>query len=396
MFYPGAPCALVDPGPASPGPCQGGEDGEGYLSFVLPATRNIEIGFDKPIDPATLELGTECGTGNVRVETLGPDGACTGVVPGTLSIRERGLGFAPAVPWIPDQVYRVVLIAGRDRRCDPGDICGVDGLPLNTNPLAGTGADAAGGPPAVVVFTGAPATDDALLLLSTVPLPEEAQPGGSRVPLAIRGTGGIVSDASFAQADCLPGTPQVEGCVYVTADLPVSIGSLQTDCIIERGQQRAPLMAGLCIPVRIHPAILYGTSLTLDADVVGLGLISDLNTGPLVMRLRETPNEPIIGYITGSPEGNLRLMADLNLYLDAPDLRILGGLASHDLRSKPLSLSIVGPVAFFEDGRVVIEATNTRSANFEVGVSALLGGSIRMRIPAGTVELRLVRDPGER
>lgn len=393
LFYPGAPCTLLDPGPASPGPCRGADDRERYLPFVLPANRSIEVGFDEPIDPATLVLGTTCDTGSVRVETLGPDGRCTGVVPGTLDVRERGLRFVPAAPWNAGQGYRVVLIAGRDSDCDPGEICGENGLPLNTNPLQGRGANEAGGPPATVVFTAAPPTDEALLLLSTVPAPGEARRGEGRVPVTITGTGGIVSGASIEQEDCLPGTPQVEACVYAIADLPVSIGSLQTRCTIGEDERGAPIVADLCIPVRIYPAILYGTSLTLDANVVGLGIIDNLNTGPLVMRLREGPNQPITGYIIGSPEGTLRFVAALDLYLDAPDLRILGGLASHDLRSKRLSLALAGPVAFFDDGRVVIEVTNIRATDFEVGVSALLGGSIRMRIPAGTVALRLVRAP---
>lgn len=400
MLYPGVPCALTDPGPESPGRCQGGKSNDGgYLPFELPANRNIEIAFDAPMDPATLVLGTDCDTGTVRVEMLDPAGTCAGPVPGALMVRERGLRFVPAAPWTPGQVYRITLVAGSNDDCDPGDICGQNRLPLNTNPLAGTGQDEGGGPPAVIAFTAVPPTDDSLLLSSTVPRTDvngngfpdhgEVPRDQNRVAVAITNTGGIIDDARFDQPDCLPDTARVEACSYLSAELPVSIGAARTSCTIGEDEQGAPITVDRCVPVRIYPQILYGTSLTMDADVVGLGAVDDLRTGRLIMRLREARDQPIIGYIIDDPDGTSRFLVDMELYLDAPDLSILGGLASHDLRSKRVSMSLAGPVWFLEDGRIAITLTNTRAAAFRVRVSAAIGGHIDMQIPAGALGLQL-------
>lgn len=377
VVYPGAPCALT-----AAGRCRGGRGGdEPYLPFTLPANRPIDVMFDRPMAAATLVLGTGCGSGAVRIETLGPGGTCTGVVPGTMTVRERGLRFWPATPWVPGRSYRLILAAGTDDRCDPGELCSRDGLPLNTDPLEG--AAGSGGPPAVMMFTGAPASDNTYALLRFVPAAD------NRVAAAITGRGGIVQAVSIDQPDCLPATAEIEGCVQLAADLAVSVGPVRTSCIIGQNEQGQSIMVPACLPVRIFPAILYGSPLILDARVSALGTIDDLSTGRQVMRLGERGGTPISGYIirrTGAP--GLWFVADLDLYMDAPDLSILGGAVRHDLRSKSLSMRVEGPVTLVDD-RVGITLTNTTPTPLRVNVSALLSGRIDMLIPAGTMRLEL-------
>jgi hypothetical protein len=393
---PGAPCA------AAPARCAA--EASAGAPLVVPADRPLDVQFSQPIDPATLSLGAGCGDGPVRVERLA-GGACAGAVPGALLVRERGLRFVPAEPWRDGQAYRLVLVPGADGACGPGEICGRNGLPLDTDLLGGE-PEAAGGPDAVVAFTGAPPTRDAYLPVAAEPVtdangnglvdPGEVTRDRSRAAIRVAGTGGIVSRAVFDMEDCRPETPQVDGCTYITADLPVSIGAAQTDCAVVQDAAGRPMVARgeSCIPVRVYPQVLLGTSLRMDASAVGLPLIGDLDTGRLVLRLREPDGRPIVGHIIdggGAPE----FVIQTSLYLDAPSMTILGGSVAHDLRDRPLSMSLAGPVSFLPDGRMQIDLRNTAAQRVRVQVTALLGltGTIDLEIPAGQFSLRLVSRP---
>ncbi|MFZ5601378.1 MAG: hypothetical protein ACOY7J_02910, partial [Pseudomonadota bacterium] len=111
-------------------------------------------------------------------------------------------------------------------------------------------------------------------------------------------------------------------------------------------------------------------------------------------RLRETGG-PITGYIVqeaGVDEP--QFVAQLNLYMDAPDMAILGGIVSHNLHSSPLSVVIKGPVTFLADGRILIEPASVDPINLTVNISALgIPGNINLRIPGGGMQLRLIGSP---
>jgi hypothetical protein len=79
--------------------------------------------------------------------------------------------------------------------------------------------------------------------------------------------------------------------------------------------------------------------------------------------------------------------------MDAPDMSI--PLASHDLHSKPLSVTLAGPVKFLADGRIAIAAANTADVGVSVTVDAgLIGsGKVNMNIPRGEMHLQLVSAP---
>ena len=103
----------------------------------------------------------------------------------------------------------------------------------------------------------------------------------------------------------------------------------------------------------------------------------------LLMRSRETTTVQT-GYIIIEPgQKDPQLVLHQRVWIDAPDLSILGGTISHDMASKPLEFDLKGPVSFLPDGRMKVAVRNLADADLSVNISALLSGRIDMRIPAG-------------
>ena len=108
-----------------------------------------------------------------------------------------------------------------------------------------------------------------------------------------------------------------------------------------------------------------------------------------VMRVREPATGPVTGYVIDD-NGTPTLVLSLDLYLDAPDLSI--PLSSHDLHSKPISVSLRGPLRFLPDGRIAIAVSNVADVPVTVNISAPLGisGTVTMVIPHGELKIQLV------
>jgi hypothetical protein len=85
----------------------------------------------------------------------------------------------------------------------------------------------------------------------------------------------------------------------------------------------------------------------------------------------------------------------LELYMDAPDMSIT--LSSHDLHSKPLSVTLEGPLQFLPDGRIAITLSNTADLAVEIHIDAPLGiaGSVKLIVPKGEMRLQLL-SPAQR
>jgi len=67
---------------------------------------------------------------------------------------------------------------------------------------------------------------------------------------------------------------------------------------------------------------------------------------------------------------------------------------SHDLHSKPLSVSLRGPVRFLPDGRIAIAATNVADVPLSVTISGPgLTGAVNMVVPSSEMKLQLVSPP---
>ena len=214
---------------------------------------------------------------------------------------------------------------------------------------------------------------------------------------------GIITQAQFLDG---PGGAVIpEASIYLGGALPVTVG--EPEPITIDGATWGMTLAGTSqIPVRVHPGILYGTSITMESSATVLGIpipISDVETGISVLRVRESGGEPVTGYIVAEDGVEQpQFIAQLDLYMDAPDMQIqvniplLGGLiaVNHNIHSLPLTAIVKGPITFLEDGRILIEQTNLADIELVINVTSIAGnGAIKMLIPSGAMNLRLIGNP---
>jgi hypothetical protein len=395
--HPGVPCTLTGASALSPGRCAGGEDNDDiYAPFELAANEPVEVEFSQPLNGATVALGTACNTGNVRVEEFA-SGTCIRPVPGSLIRRERGLLFVPDVPWAEGTSYRFTMVSGGDDDCDGGELCGLTGDAASFDALNGVDGGGGGGN-LTISFTGKAATGATYLFSAAGPYTDingdgqrnggEIERDENRGAMRIVGTTGDVTGASFNGNDCLPDTPEREGCIYLTGSMPTQLGELTTEGCPSGGS---------CIPVFLTPQAMFATSLsmttTVDAPIIGNTDI-DADTGITMMRIREPASGGgVVGHIVDGG-GTPKMIVALDLYMDAPDMS-LPLSADHDLISKPLSVVLEGPVTFLADGRIVIALANTADVPVTVNIDAPLGlgGGVNMILPAGEMKLQLVSRP---
>ncbi len=391
--HPGAPCSLVDADEMTAGRCAGGAAGDDrYRPFALAANERIAVVFDQPLGAASATLGTACDTGSVRVERVDETGACIEPVAGSLVTRQRELAFVPAHPWATGERYRLVLFSGGNGTCDAGELCGANGRPANFDPLTGTGAGDAGGPALTTDFVGTPPTTATTMLAHASPHADlngsgrmeqgEQHSEENRVALRIAGTSGLIGSASFAGPDCVPDTPEIESCMYMLGAIPAQLGERRDNCTLPDGTTVAS-----CVPVAMSAQAMYSTSVTMRAFAVAITLTTE--TGMTVMRIRERDDGPLEGYIV-ERDGKPVMVTALDLYMDAPDMSL--PIAQHDMHSKPLSVSLEGPLTFLPDGRIAITLRNLADVPISVGIDAPLGltGAVNLIVPAGEMKLQLV------
>lgn len=395
--YPGVACALTGATQTSPGRCAGSRGTDDlYKPFTIRANEPIEVAFTAPIRRNQVALGTACGQGNVRVEELDSNGQCTGVVPGTLMTRDRGLTFVPDEPWVVGKQYRLTLVSGNNTTCDAADLCGMQRA-ANFDPLNGHEDGDAGGPSLVIPFTGVEPSGDVFMMNVAYPITDingnghrdnnEPARDENRAALRIVGTSGSVNSASFDGADCVPSTPEKENCMYLAGAVPADVGELATSCPLPGGET-----APVCMPVRLSPQLMYGTSVSMTANI---GLNVSTPTNVQVMRVREPEDGPLAGHIIDR-DGTPTMVVALDLYMDAPDMSLPLG-TGHDLHSKELSVVLEGPVTFMPDGRMSIALSNKDDLPVTVTIDPpLLGnGVIRMIVPKGEMKLSLA-SPAQR
>lgn len=386
-LHPGAACALVGGSTTAPGHCDGGADSdESYRAFTLPADDPVEVSFTQPLLAQSATLGTACGSGSVRIEEVDGSGACIRPVAGTLLVHERSVSFVPDVPWSDATNYRVTLVSGSDGTCGAGELCGLNG-PASFDPLNG-GSDA-GGPALVVPFVGGAASPGTHMLALAAPFSDingsftrdasEQQRDENRAALRITGYSGDVTDANFNGTDCVPETPEVENCMFLSGAMPTELGELSTSC--------GTTGASSCIPALLAPEAMYATSINMTAEVFSIAPVAT-DTNVTVMRVREPSGGPLMGYIVDR-SGTPTLVLTLDLYMDAPDMSL--PFTDHDLHSKPLSVTLEGPVTFLADGRIAISLANTADLPVDVNISnAVLDGVVNMIVPQGQMRLQLM------
>jgi hypothetical protein len=295
----------------------------------------------------------------------------------------------------------VTIVAGANGTCDAGEVCGRNGKPLNTDPLAGAAAAAGGGPDVVVSFTGAPATVDTYQPLASDPVADldasgtldatERANDQNRVAMELAGYGGLITAASLAGPDCLPDRPGTQVCSYLDATLPSSIQGVLASCPIDT--QGRPSTARIpCVQVRVFPSITTGTSIATNSTAAGYVPLYNLPTGVQLMRLRETDG-PIYGYILNEAgAADPQFVVTQDLYLDAPDLVV--PFAAHDFRSKPLRVTLKGPVTFGRDGRMRVALRSLADVSLRVNFTSFtIPGHIDFLIPAGEMRLTISGPP---
>ncbi len=398
----GAPCAIMGGSPFAGGVCEGGQVSDvSYVGFSQASNRPIEVSFTQPMKASTLQLGTSCGQGAIRVEELSGAGTCVAPVPGSFFPNDRGFRFVPSPALKVGTRYRLVMVAGSNGTCDAGELCSAAGVPFNSDPLAGLGS--AGGPDVVLTFAVTAPDPYSLQPLFSEPLTDsngngEIDPGETfadenRAAIEVVGTGGIVTSASLNGNDCLPARSGNQPCVALRTDLPVIVRELKASCPIDENGL-ATTSGGPCLEVRVLPNAIFSTSLSMNTTAIGLVPLNDLSTHGLIMRMRET-GSPIFGYIMRGPaDAYPQFVIHQTVALDAPDLSILGGVVSHDLQGKVLDLVLKGPVTFLPDGRMKVALANTGDVPMTVNISSLgLKGHIDLRIPRGEMRLNVVGVP---
>lgn len=401
---PGAPCALVGGTATTPGHCDNGASSDpSYRPFELAADRPIELWFTQPMSAASLRVGTACGSGAIRVELLNAAGACAQAVPGALEVRTASVRFTPTQRWQAGARYRLVLNAGGNGSCDADEVCGANGRPLNTDPL--DAADGSGGPQVILPFTALPPQPHTMIPLTAAPWTDrngngfvdanEALTADNQLGIEVASTSGIVSAASLGGPDCFPARPGTQVCIGVSTELPVTVLPQVESCPVTA--TGAPATgAGPCVPVRISAQTVRVTSLTINATATIAGQdvdIRNVQTGLMHLRLLEPAPAGAVGHILDDGTGTPVFVIKADTLMDAPDLSILAGLVSHDVASKPVSLTLAGPVTFTSEGRMRVTLHNVGDVLIPVNLSAVFDGRITLRVPSGALTLSLLTPP---
>ena len=411
--YPGFPCATesgsADLASGIQGTCvtkESGTAGDVLPVTSLPANRAIRVRFSQSMRADSINLGESCDTGTFRVERVNDSGACEDVVPGALSVAERGVIFEPDSSWEEGVLYRYVLVSDGSPTCGTNAICSVFNAPLQTAMLRENDA-LAGGPPMQVYFRGAPSADSVMQTLANLPTADvnanfvldageqgavEEPPGSGVFPTPANATqvlevsgGGLVGKVNVGcgfsgignNLQSCPG----EKFIYLTGALDVDILGWDE--------------AEGAVRVAIYPTLLMTSSIRTFATI--LGISQEIPTGPQVMRIRYEEDDngdrtrPVTGWIRTGVSGPV-FETSLDLFLDAPYLHPPLGL-SHNLKSYPLDgVSLTGPITFLEDGRMQIEQVSLGELPINVSIA---GGaaSVNLRIPEGGVNLTYISAP---
>lgn len=416
--YPGFPCVTTARNVANgvQGRCAGGKTSDDLLPLpFMPADRSIQVQFSQSMNAASIQLGASCGSGSFRVERLTSAGACQGVVAGRLEVGPQSLRFTPDSNWVEGHYYRYVLGSNGNSQsatanCSGSDaLCGSNGLPLQTQLLAQSAAAAptatGGGPDMEIWFRGGarvstvaqrlrglPASDTNANFVHDAGEDDAVDTGGGLflAPNAARvittAQTGLVSDSNIG---CSPGSScPTKQFLFISNALDAEVADYD------------PVAGG--VRVLIQASHVVASSFDVYANTSFGNTIAP--TGLQVFRIRHAVNPangkrelPVTGIIRFQ-EGALRISGVLDLYLDLPSLApsVMGIPIGHNLFSYPLPLTVSGPVHFLPDGRMLVTLANDNDVDFTVNLTAaslLPGGTISLRIPAGTMRLEGVSAP---
>lgn len=184
--YPGYPCPIAagtrDVAGNKQGRCAGGKASDDLLPLPkIEPKRAIKSVLSQSVSAASIKLASACNVaGSYRVEKVDAQGICLSAVPGRVVVKPQEISFEPADPWVKDQLYRYVLGSNNSLTSSVADcsgtqaICGSNGLPLQTQLIAQTLADAQnsqrGGPPMEIYFKGGDVLSGSAIGLRVLPV----------------------------------------------------------------------------------------------------------------------------------------------------------------------------------------------------------------------------------
>ncbi len=153
------------------------------------------------------------------------------------------------------------------------------------------------------------------------------------------------------------------------------------------------------LEVRIFPGHMVTSSFKVYTKTPTGSSGEVVDSGFQVMRMRyPQDSHGISGHIREGVDGPT-LQAEVNLYLDAPYLvedvvvqkRILGKM-HHNFYSYPVSMSLSGPIAFMNDGRMLVEQRNDNSVEFKLRANTPRT-MVNLMVPEGGTFLRYISEP---
>lgn len=342
-IFPGVPCVLKNPQPEPPGDageCFANDDDTMKFSrFTVPSNRNIILFFTKIPDKNTITPDS------FFIKDLETDS----IVQGSIIVSGKKVLFIPDEPWIAGRHYELWLKGGTDSICDFGEICDLDGLPLNTD-ILDDGSETPGGADIVIPFVGDNPSQDSLLALLLANYTDTNSNGvvDPTPPLETQYSENSVVIRNAADDSVL-------GITYLSGMLIAEMSGYNLS-------KNAVLLNSL------PGNWMFGTST----------MIIILNSERMIMR----PTGPAAGYISEPPpeETDRRplLKIDMQLWMNA-----VNDLADIAIEDSPQLMQLSGRIDFLSDGRMVALLQNTNTVEISV-----LGGLITLRIKPGDVNVR--------
>jgi hypothetical protein len=219
----------------------------------------------------------------------------------------------------------------------------------------------------------------------------EAIVDGNRLAVVLTGTDGFIQDTSqLLGTPCTATSPSGSVCQNLEQALPISVKAAISPCPVDADGN--PTTSGPpCVPSRLSPQLIALTGMAMNVDTNLIVSLNNVPTGMLLMRLLEPQTSGITGYMIDAPGSNqTQFVVTTQVYIDAPDLVLASGLATHNLHSYPSQVTLKGPVTFLPDGRFQVASVNVTDVPLDVQ-SAALGatGTMYLDVPAGELHLTL-------
>ncbi|WP_100639270.1 Ig-like domain-containing protein [Marinobacter salexigens] len=388
----------------------------------MPADRPIMVVFSQPMNLESIQLGK-----TFIVRKVNADGSDIesekGEVKGRLEKNNQRIRFYPDKAWEDGAYYQYTLVSKRgtdevakpaySQYClgpEPTSICGTNNYPLKTDLLEGLNDGGGKGNEPVqslkIYFKGVEAKNSVFTALRNLPVRDvnaDFQIDEENEPFAHKpdGNGGYLpsanaaklltnygSETQEARVGCAVGSTETESCernkfIYQTYALNTEVIGVTT---IEEGPDKGKD----AIKVLLYPTTIVTSSLDVHLEL--FSIVS--TTGPQILRMRyakdaecvasggECPRDQLIpGYIIEDDEGQSVFKTKVDVFLDAPGLRLKSILtAEHNLFNYEFTLDLVGDVTFFDDGRMQIEQYNLNIPEVTVK-SEVLAGLVKKQIP---------------